>query len=205
MKMNTINPLSIILDTDGVILDFDKGYISAGQYLFDKEIKEVKKSWSLTEKYNLTVEEDNKIWDYFAKGGWKNLPLIPGADEAFHELKSLGFSIHVVTGIRPEHSDMRLQNFSKYDLTPDSIDCVGHGSSSKTFAIQKYKPIALVDDRLQHINENLYVPNRCWIDLNDEQKENKLCTKNATFISATLKHFVDECKNLLVEPFKTAI
>ena len=38
MKMNTINPLSIILDTDGVILDFDKGYISAGQYLFDKEI-----------------------------------------------------------------------------------------------------------------------------------------------------------------------
>lgn len=167
--LSKLNLDVIVLDVDGVLLDFNGGFKKTAQNILGKEIFDVKRSYSLKERYALTEKEHKVVWTEMDKRGLGELPMLPNADIAFNMIKEAGFKIHLVTGIWEESKGLRLENLAAYNMYPDGIDCIGDGITRKDSFIQKVKPIAFVDDRLQHINDNLAVPIRCWIDHNEDQ------------------------------------
>lgn len=190
--MSKINPTSIVLDTDDVILDFKNGFHIQAQLTLQKELIELNQNYSMSERYGITKKEEALVWQALDNGGWANLPLLPGADKAIHTLQEMGMKVHIITCIDPKNEKYRMENFEKYNIKPDTIDCAGAGTFSKTPYIQKYMPIGLVDDRLQHINENLFVPHRVWVELKDDQVG--MSAEHATFRANSLAHFVESCK-----------
>lgn len=174
--MNYIEPLKdvIVLDVDGVILDFDKSFSIVAGRIFNNNrepLKQFSNSYNMNKRYNLSKEDVALVWKELEiedNDGWDSMPLVTGADIAFKNLQSYGFKIHLITGIDDKFKEKRLCNLSKYGLTPDKIVCVGVGAP-KIHELINSKPISFVDDRLQFLHEANIVPNRIWIDRNDEQ------------------------------------
>lgn len=190
--MSPVNPYSIVLDTDDVILDFKNGFRIQAELTLQKKLVELNTNYSMSERYGITKKEEALVWKALDDGGWGRLPLIEGADTAIKELQEMGMKIHIITCIDPKNEKYRMENFERYDIRPDTIDCAGAGTFSKTPFIQKYMPISVVDDRLQHVNENLFVPHRVWVDLKDDQVG--MPTDNVTFRANSLAHYVTECR-----------
>lgn len=161
---------SVILDVDGVLLSFENGFRNVYRKIFDKEIQVVSNSYNCAIKFGISPEEEKKVWDYLLyEDGFKDLPLLPGAEEGFHLLKQMNKKIHIVTGIADQCMKYRIQNLHNLGLDFDTIDNVPSGTSSKFEKIKKYNAQYYFDDRLQHLNENKHIPNLFWINDGVEQ------------------------------------
>lgn len=179
---------SIVLDVDCVILDFYAGFERLASEFLDRKIEKKHSRYSLIERYDIKQNELKGIFGYMINR-FDDFPLLEGADKAFQSIKNAGYSIHLVTSILPELSEQRLRNLKKYDIIPDSIDCIN--TESKDAYIRKYNPIAMVDDRI----ENLYsiadaVPNRILINNGDDQKGFEHMRKHITHESESLSQWV---------------
>lgn len=191
-----INERAIVLDVDGVLLSFDDGYINVARKIIGSHVIKASNEYALTKRYNITDEQNQKVWDALNNGEMGNLPMYKGADIAFKKLQDAGYDIHLVTGIWEESKDMRLENLSRFGMIPKTIDCVGTGRSKKDLAIAQYSPKYFVDDRLEHINDALFVPNRVWVDLNDQQFG--LTPNNVTFTTSSFANWVENSNVLKV-------
>ena len=160
-----------VLDVDGVCLNFDAGFREVAESVLGRKLNNHTEEYDLAKKYELTKKEHDFVWremeNHFA--GWAGLPLMNGADKAFQFLQSTGLKIHLVTGIEECLSGLRLHNLRDHGMIADSITCVGNGTSSKMNYIKELDPVLFVDDRLQHINEAVFVPNRVWVNLHQDQ------------------------------------
>src|ERR1700690_547922 len=89
----------ILIDQDGVIADFESGFLSAWQQKYpDKYFVPLdqRTSFRIKEQYPLTDHEDvHNI--YTAKGFIENLPPIPGAIQALKEILEADFTIKICT------------------------------------------------------------------------------------------------------------
>lgn len=164
-----VNPRTIVLDVDGVLLDFDAGMRTLGQRVLGRPLVPITRHFPLGQRYGLTQEEDRQMWGALVQDGFRHLPMLPGADEAVRRLQDAGMAIHLVTGIAPTLASARLANLRDHGITVDGIVCVGHGLSRKDDALAQLAPIAFVDDRLNHLADAPFVPHRVWIDHGDEQ------------------------------------
>lgn len=161
---------AVILDVDGVILSFEEGFIQIYKKFFGKDISKVSDSYDCSLKFGIKKEEELRVWhNLLHEDGFRNLPLLPGADEAFKLLKDMGKKIHIVTGIADQCLNYRIENLHALGLYFDTIDNVPSGTASKLSKIQKYNAGYYFDDRLQHLNENKHIKNLFWIDCGDEQ------------------------------------
>lgn len=179
---------SIVLDVDCVILDFYAGFEKLASEFLDRKIEKKEPRYNLTERYCIKQDELKGIFGYMINR-FDDFPLLEGADKAFQSIKNSGYSIHLVTSILPQLSEQRLRNLLKYDIIPDSIDCIN--TESKDSYIRKYNPIAMVDDRI----ENLYsisdtVPHRILINNGDDQKGFEHMRKHITHESESLNQWV---------------
>lgn len=191
-----INERAIVLDVDGVLLSFDDGYLNVARKIIGSHVIKASNEYALTKRYNITDEQNQKVWDALNNGEMGNLPMYKGADIAFKKLQDAGYDIHLVTGIWEESKDMRLENLSRFGMIPKTIDCVGTGRSKKDLTIAQYSPKYFVDDRLEHINDALFVPNRVWVDLNDQQFG--LTPNNVTFTTSSFANWVENSNVLKV-------
>lgn len=164
------NEDAVILDVDGVILSFEQGFIQIYKKFFGKDIVKISDSYDCSLKFGISKKEEERVWhNLLHEDGFKNLPVLPGADEAFKLLKDMGKKIHIVTGIADQCLKYRIENLHALGLEFDTIDNVPSGTSSKLSKIQKYSAGYYFDDRLQHLNENKHIKNLFWIDCGDEQ------------------------------------
>jgi len=166
-----VNEKNVVLDCDGVLLDFDRSFRKVGIDILGRTLTPVLRAYDLKNRYGLTSNELNNIWSAMDDHphGWKNLPVFEGAIEAALQLKAQGLSVHLVTGI-PEHlAESRLLNLALHGLEPDSIHCVGGGGSPKVEKMKMFSPFMFVDDRLHLLHESPFVPYRVWVDLDQEQ------------------------------------
>lgn len=186
-----VNPRAIVLDVDGVLLDFDGGILTLGQRVLGRPLVPQTRHFPLGQRYGLTREDDRRVWDALADGGFRHLPLLPGADEAVRRLRAAGMTLHLVTGIDPSHASDRLANLRDHGIEVDSIDCVGFGLSRKDAVIARHAPVAFVDDRLNHLHDVPFVPHRVWIDHGDEQYgiPHQAATHRATRLLDWVEHW----------------
>lgn len=192
-----INKNSISLDVDGVLLDFEKGFRNAIKIVTGKDLINTSNHYPLKQRYsNLSDNEHIAVWEYLDQGGLADFPIYKGVDIVFNRLKHAGYEIHLVTGIWESSKDMRLDNLKKYNMIPDTIDCVGTGISDKDLALRKYNSNYFVDDRIQHLESAPFIPNRIWIDLKDDQMGFKPTTDYESY--PTFVDFYEENENILI-------
>jgi len=159
---------SVIFDVDCVLIDFYKGLEGVYSKLFGKEVSSLSLTYNLKNRYGLTDDEFNAIWEEFDKDAFSKMPALEGAVEVFNAYKNAGYSTHIVTGIKESVKQFRWNNLEELGMLPDTLDCVGSGTSSKKELIDKYEANIIFDDRLQHLS-GLIIPNRILIDNGDDQ------------------------------------
>lgn len=159
---------SVIFDVDCVLIDFYKGLENVYFKLFGKEISSLSLTYNLKNRYGISDNEFNAIWEEFDKDGFSKMPALEGAKEVFNAYKNAGYSTHIVTGIKDSVKQFRWNNLEELGMIPDTLDCVGSGTSSKKELIDLYEPNIIFDDRLQHLS-GLIVPNRILVDNGDDQ------------------------------------
>lgn len=162
---------NIILDCDCVIIDYYKGFHNFAQQSLQREVTEQKGVYNLKQRFSLNNDEFLIVQKHTVKH-FNEFPFLEGAIEAVKTLQDSGLKIRLVTGIHDKLADMRLDNFRQVGLTPDSIDCVFDGHHSKEAMIRKYyQPIAIADDRIQHLYDARdLVQHKVWINNGDDQK-----------------------------------
>ena len=166
-----INHHRVVLDCDGVLLDFDRGFSTVGQEVLGRPVAKVCGAYELDVRYGLSQAERNRVWDALDDHplGWAGMHPLPGAAEAARFLKAMGLEIHLVTGIEQRHSANRIANLLSHQIDVDGIDCVGHGRASKAHHLMRLAPFMYVEDRLALLKESEFVPERVWVDHKDDQ------------------------------------
>lgn len=185
----------IVLDADGVMLNFNDRFRKHASEVLNRDIIEVCKSYDLSVKLGITKEEFDYVWETFGSMGcWKDLDPLPGAKEAIQYFRSEGYDIYVVTGIDEMFKADRLENLmNAVGLIPTEIYCVGHGRTYKDVQIDIIEPVLFVDDRLEQLHTNQNVPLLVWVDHQEEQHifENKRHDHTVS----SLGQFVENLKN----------
>ena len=161
----------IVLDVDGVLLDFIGGITAFAQEYFNQEIIIHGKFFDLEQRFGLNKKQVDELWQAFGEnGGWKNLKAFDGAKIAVEKIIAAGFTPYVVTGLDYKFENQRLDNlYKELNFVPHQIYCMGHGQSPKNKIIEKINPDIFIDDNLLHLHKVHGVFHLAWIDHSEEQ------------------------------------
>lgn len=181
----------IILDIDGVLLNFLGGITSFAEEYLGRKIIIHGKYFDLEHRFGLPKEKIDEIWDAFGEsGGWGNLKPFPGAKEAVKEIIDAGFTPYVVTGIKEKYREQRLINLERdLDFIPHQIYCTGDGKAPKDKLIETINPDVFIDDNLLHLHKVHGVFHLGWIDHSEEQFPEK--EKGVDSSAHSIKDWVD--------------
>jgi len=163
MKMNrrlsSKNSTSIIvLDADGVLLDYNAAYRLAWQKAFGElpELRDENAYWAI-DRWNvrrLDGEELAYFRTFFDENYWRTIPALPNAVKACKALTNAGFELVCVSAVESQFEQARFQNLqecgfpiTKVIATPGT----GNGISPKASALRELNPVAFVDDFLPYL------------------------------------------------------
>ena len=141
----------IILDADGVMLDYHAAYIKAYENFSGAKPKLVNpNAYWVIDQYDIERLNENDLKRFkanFNKEFWENVPALPGAVEACNMLAEY-YRIVCVTAIDPEFSQARYYNLRNLNFNVDFVYGTGHpkSGSPKKDLVNHLRPIAFVDD-----------------------------------------------------------
>lgn len=167
----------IVLDVDGVLLDYFKTFDKAASEYLNKKIVPKKNEnnheiYSLTKRIGVTEDVKQDILNYMVKKNMYSLikPLV-GVKDALEKIKKEGFYIYVVTAIHDDAKEQRLKNLKDFlNFVPDEIYCVGMGKSKKEI-IEIINPDVFIDDRIDYLASVPSVYHLVWVDQKEEQHD----------------------------------
>lgn len=166
-----------VLDVDGVLVDCEGGFVAVGTAALRRPLVKLNNSYNFAIRYNMTEDEVVFVFDAMMDHpqGWGKLDALPGASKAFARLQRYGYEIHLVSAIPEKIRDLRAVSLEAHGMIPDAIHCAGHHRASKSEIIRQINPVMFVDDRLKHLHEAHFVPERVLVDLGDEQDGLTVC------------------------------
>ena len=104
----------IVLDCDGVLVDYNTYYGEMYQRIFNKKIEIINHNSYHAENYYGLTWENSQQKDYFISQfnlhGWHDMPALEGAVEATQTLKQQGYKIIILTSIPSSAQEKRHQN-----------------------------------------------------------------------------------------------
>lgn len=158
---------NIVLDVDGVILDFDKGFQKSMKNFLNRDIKILKiEEFDMRPRLGLSNEEFKEGLKYFYET--KDFSKLEAYDGAINTIKNLekDYNILYVTGIPEEQKNLRIENLQNLGVNADNnnVICTGFGISDKSKFIKEISPIYYVDDLLSHLHDCRFVDNLIWIE-----------------------------------------
>lgn len=160
----------IVLDSDGVLLNFGQNYINFAETVLARKINYNLAKYPLGDLLDISKKESDYVWEKFnSTNQWEKIPPLKDVDKALEILKSYDLEIYIVTSIDDKHKIARKKNLNSIGLFPKEIVCVNSNHGHKNKVITEIKPFAFVDDRLDHLYRSQDVPHLCWIDQNQEQ------------------------------------
>lgn len=160
----------IVLDTDGVILDFSTHYINFAEKILDKKINPNMTKYPLKDLLQVSEKEADYVWESFNRmNEWEKIQPLPDIEKAIKIIKEYQLEVYIVTSIDPEHQKARKRNLNQIGLFPKEIICVGANHGHKNKIITEINPIAFADDRLDHLERSTDVNHLVWIDQKQEQ------------------------------------
>ena len=117
--------MEFFLDIDGVILDFEKGFMDfiRTHYLPDLPIDYLPKTWEMvTEFKQLNIDE---VWpEFMLSDGFINLDLLIDAQSFNHLAKK--YPVHLITNLPRDKYHRREQNLLYHKLNFTSLHLGGH-------------------------------------------------------------------------------
>lgn len=144
----------IVLDCDGVILDYNETWGKILSMFLNKEIKPKNIAYHAYKvfDYQLTPREAEKFHTLFHEHGWIQMQALEGALEAISILQEKQFEIHLVTSIPQEAHSYRKTNLENLGVLFSSLHTVGfhRNINPKKEIINQIKPVFFVDDLLQN-------------------------------------------------------
>ena len=107
----------LLLDLDGVLADFELGFITAWQAKFP-DIPAVsfeeRRHFHLLDDYPAALREQGRTI-YTSQGFIRNLPAVPGAVQAFHELLQLDLDVRICTSPLKHYEHNVLEKYEWVD------------------------------------------------------------------------------------------
>lgn len=188
--MTKSKKLIAAIDADGVLLNFLMAWETAAKVALRRKIKQISNTYELSERYDVTVAENDRIWAEFHNGNyWRHIPALVGAAAAVKQLVELDLEIHIVTAI-PQHLMFeRIYNLHKADIHFDKVHCV---PKSKLDKLIELKPVVFFDDNHDHIESAMFanVPHRILIPNSPEEGFSDHATHIAPSIERAVQHLV---------------
>ena len=152
---------TIVFDADDVLLEGAAFILQCAKEILGPDLKEVSKSFKLTERYGISPQDEAKVFKIFNEKMVYQKPL-KGAQEVLTELEKY-FNIVVVTAINKEGIQARKECFKLNKIPVHEVYATGV-LKSKRDCLSTLKPLLFVDDRLKNLRDarhlNIY---RSWI------------------------------------------
>lgn len=192
---------NIVLDCDGVILDYNETWGRILSQFLKKDIPVKKMAYHAYNvfDYHISQEETEEFHRLFHTHGWISMQALEGAVEAISILKEKKFEIHIVTSIPQEAHLSRQTNLKNLGMNINSLHTVGfhrHFNPKKDI-INQINPDFFVDDLMKNfegISSNI---NCVLIDIPGEDNPNhKYKDKNLLNIKSTHNSLLDFVKLL---------
>lgn len=160
----------IVLDTDGVILDFGSNYVNFAEKLLGKKLNHNISKYPLQDLLQVNEKEADYVWEKFnSLNEWERIPPFEEVEKAIEIINDFKLEVYIVTSIDKEHMFARKKSLNSIGLYPKEIICVGANHGHKNKVITEINPIAFVDDRLDHLHRSQDVQHLVWIDQKQEQ------------------------------------
>lgn len=161
----------VVLDVDGVLLDFGKTYIEVAQDIYKGKLNPDHSHYDLHDLLQIEKHENDLVWDEFSRrNSFANLTPYPGVIESIKKINEDKIDVYIVTAIDACYESARLENLAKIGLKPKEIYCVGGGHASKKEVIESIAPLAFVDDRLDNLYSSQSVTHKIWVNQKHRQK-----------------------------------
>lgn len=176
--INTKN-ITIALDVDGVLLDFDEHWRACAQECLQRPIVRVSESYSFTRRFNISKEEKALVWKRFIDDGWMaTVPAYPTSAQMVSDLRELGASLWAISSVRETSYAERCESLREL-LPPERILCVGSPETrpSKVPTLKRIGAHIMLDDLAIHVNEakgvvkDPVLMNRNYAEFNDLRPE----------------------------------
>lgn len=150
----------ILLDADGVLVDYLEGYAMAWEQAFGHRpaIRDPQGHFP-TQYWDVpTLDEPARTHlqsHGFTQTVWSSMPALAGAVEACQQLQDAGFTLACVTALRPEMQPSRVANLRALGFRLEDVFAVGNsaGANPKAPTLRQLAPMAFVDDHLPFLQE----------------------------------------------------
>ena len=127
----------IVLDADGVLIDYHAGYAQAWERAFGEKLQ-VKDPqghhpmhyWDVPQL--CAAGQAHLSEKGFNEEAWSTMPALPGAVEACAKLQRIGFRLQCATALSPKWRDARAANLKAMGFSMDEVHAVGHSSDTAT-------------------------------------------------------------------------
>lgn len=149
----------IVLDCDGVLLDYSEAYRRIYEQHFETSLSIVKPdAFHAEEYYGISFTDITRcaFEDAFNQFGWCSMKPLAGAIEATRLLKEAGYTIHIVTSIPDLARDIRAQNLKSLGFIIDEVITTGKKigtQNPKRDFIHQIKPDYFVDDMMENFQD----------------------------------------------------
>jgi FMN phosphatase YigB (HAD superfamily) len=195
----------IVLDCDGVLLDYNLHFGTIYQHAFNKELQIVNpKAYHAVDYWgaSLSSQEKEKFYASFDEIGWSTMPAFEGAIEATHMLKKEGYDIIIVTSMNEKAKNKRIKNLEKLNFAFDDLYATGRTHKNinpKQEILNKLNPEWFVDDLITNFKGLDKTIQCALIDSNLQGSPNADFKKTIGFHTEhpDLTHFV---KNIILQP-----
>ena len=145
-------PKIIVLDCDGVLIDYMKHFAQIYNKIFNKNLEVLNPRAYYPENHYILKWENEKQKEFFFHQfnvhGWRDMQALPGSIQATKNLKQLGYKIIVLTSIPKEAEDKRHENLLALGMPIDATIACGYHKNvnqKKTY-IEAINPEYFVDD-----------------------------------------------------------
>lgn len=151
-------PLTIALDADGVLLDYNLAWGTLWQQAYGRPLECVEpNAYHATTYWGVEMpDQSHDFWALFDHCGWRNMPAKPGAVEACQRMASAGHRLVCVTSMPVHHQHTRLANLKDLGFPIEQVIATGagrKGENPKREAIERLAPDWFVDDELRKLKD----------------------------------------------------
>lgn len=143
---------TIVLDCDGVILDYNTQFAVVYEHAFSKKLEIIEpRAYHAVDCWGVqfTPDEKSQFYKSFDTLGWGGMPAFPGVKESIDILKNLGYKIIIVTSMNDKARDLRIKNLQALGIYFDELYATGRvlrHENPKKEILNQIKPDYFVDD-----------------------------------------------------------
>ena len=146
--------LRIAIDSDGILSDFNGHWASVAERVLKRAVIPCNRDYHLKTRFNLSKDEYNAVWERFNHAvEWGNVPLYAHASELVYALEDMGAQVYVVTSIREEFLQARIESYSGL-FHPSRVLAadIRQAHNAKHSILTKIGAIAMLDDHTKNAN-----------------------------------------------------